>query len=150
LAPKGIWFLSPDWAKKSVAEKKRLPEIDHCVPGGTLAGSTSALEVVEAGIPQQTPDAVKTANKHTGFLDKSFKTLKASGLTEQEIAENMHSRVSSSRVISLIARVAQFLLRDGSICIKPGQNVSVSSVNYRRCQNRTRPHSPHSKRLCYE
>jgi hypothetical protein len=96
LAPKGIWFLSPDWAKKSVSERKRLPEIDHCVPGGTLAGSTSALEAVAGGIPQHARDPVETANKHTGFLDKSFKSLRASGLTEQEIAENMQSRVSWS------------------------------------------------------
>jgi len=94
LAPKGIWFLSPDWVKKSVAEKRRLPEIDHCVPGGTLAGSASALEAVEGDLPQQMADALIESDKPTKLLDKSFKTLKASGLTEQEIAENMHSRVS--------------------------------------------------------
>ena len=96
MAPKGIWFLSPDWAKKSVAEKKRLPEIDHCVPGGTLAGSASALKAVEEGIPEQMADALLDSNKPAKLLDKSFKALKASGLTEQEIAENMHSRVSRS------------------------------------------------------
>ena len=37
LAPKGVWFLTPDWAKKSVAEKKRLPEKDFVLPGGHLA-----------------------------------------------------------------------------------------------------------------
>lgn len=94
LAPKGTWFLSPEWAKKSLAEKERLPEIDHCVPGGTLAGSASAVGAAETGGPQRKDDAVNSSDNMTEFLDKSFKALKASGLSDQEIAESMHSRVS--------------------------------------------------------
>lgn len=46
LAYRGVWFLSPEWAKKSAAEKKRLPEMDFVLPGGHIAGDALASESV--------------------------------------------------------------------------------------------------------
>lgn len=44
LAYRGVWFLSPEWAKTSAAEKKRLPEMDFVLPGGHIAGDALASE----------------------------------------------------------------------------------------------------------
>ena len=46
LAYRGVWFLSPEWAKKSTAEKKRLPEMDFVLPGGHLAADALSSESV--------------------------------------------------------------------------------------------------------
>lgn len=52
------------------------------------------MGAAETGGPQRKDDAVNSSDNMTEFLDKSFKALKASGLSDQEIAESMHSRVS--------------------------------------------------------
>lgn len=46
LAYRGVWFLSPEWAKKSATEKKRLPEMDFVLPGGHLAADALSSESI--------------------------------------------------------------------------------------------------------
>jgi hypothetical protein len=107
LAPKGTWFLSPEWAKKSLAEKTRLPEIDYCVPGSAIAGNSSTSKITQGTAPSQPqqandPAAIASHSKHTGMLDNFFKraTSKHTDFTPDQVAEDMHTRVSTAHIIT--------------------------------------------------
>jgi hypothetical protein len=58
LAPTGIWFLTPEWAKKSLAEKKRLPEAEYCLPGGSVAVYVSGPSTQAANMTDHTQASV--------------------------------------------------------------------------------------------
>lgn len=44
-ARQGIWFVSSSWAKGSLGAKRRLPELQHCIPNGEVAVRSTPVKV---------------------------------------------------------------------------------------------------------
>lgn len=101
-APKGIWFVYREWAKKSLEEKRRLPEIDHCVPKGELAAiAARAREIGQGSNANKDGEISKTSpTTHSDQLLKEVHEAKASlGLeTERDVAKHLHGKVRRSQI----------------------------------------------------
>lgn len=101
-ARKGIWFLSSEWAKKSLAEKTILPEEDHCLAGSIIAGLVSPKSM-QAALPdvQQSAGSTEKATLPPGRLSEILKEesrimRKEGGLSPGEIAMRLEAKVSCS------------------------------------------------------
>lgn len=101
-ARKGIWFLSSEWAKKSLAEKTILPEEDHCLAGSIIAGLVSPKSA-QAPLPvvQQSGDSTEKPTLPPGRLSEILKEesrimRKEGGLSPGEIAMRLEAKVSRS------------------------------------------------------
>ena len=99
-ARKGIWFLSSEWAKKSLAEKTILPEEDHCLAGSIIAGLVSP-KAVQATLPvvRQSADPTEKPTLPPGRLSEILKEesrimRKQGGLSPAEIAMRLEAKVS--------------------------------------------------------
>jgi hypothetical protein len=99
-ARKGIWFLSPEWAKKSLAEKTRLSELDHCLPGSAIAATVSTKPAQPApSIVHQSAGPAGNPTLPPGRLGEILRDeyrvmVKEGGLSPLEVATRLEAKVS--------------------------------------------------------
>lgn len=103
-APKGVWFVYREWAKKSLEEKRRLPEIEHCVPKGELAAMAAlAYQRAQSGSGDDEDDVA--GGRTTGPVadaDRVFSEVYESrarlGLhSERDVAKHLYGKVRTPK-----------------------------------------------------